>query len=127
MPYLKMTYLKTARTLLFSVAACAALSACRSAYVETTLENQSSTPLHVIEIDYPSASFGTQSLAARAVYHYHFKIQGSGPLTLTFTDDAGKAHTATGPVLNEGQHGDLKIEIDATGKVNWIRNFSSSN
>jgi hypothetical protein len=101
------------------------LSACRSAFVETTIANNGPTPMRLIEVDYPSASFGVQSLDANAVYHYHFKIQGSGPITVAWTDSAGKAHTATGPVLTEGQHGDLKIAIDPSGGVNWIKNLSN--
>jgi hypothetical protein len=102
--------------------ALAALSpiACRSAFVETTIQNDSPAPARLIEVDYPSASFGTQSLDAHSAYHYHFKIQGSGPITLTFTDPTGKAHTATGPVLSQGQQGDLKIAIDPSGNVSWV-------
>jgi hypothetical protein len=50
---------------------------CHSAFVETTIKNNGPTPIHVIEVDYPSASFGTQTLAARSAYNYRFKIQGS--------------------------------------------------
>ncbi|HEX3471039.1 MAG TPA: hypothetical protein VHT28_07620 [Silvibacterium sp.] len=102
------------------------LSACRSAFVETTIVNDSSISLRLIEVDYPSASFGTQSLEAHAIYHYRFKVQGSGPITLTWTDNAGKAHTATGPTLTEGQHGNLRISIDPTGNVNWSENLSGA-
>ena len=82
--------------------------------------------MHLIEVDYPSASFGTQSLDAHAAYHYRFKIQGSGPITLTFTDAAGKTHTATGPVLAQGQQGDLKIAIDPSGNVSWVSHLSNA-
>ncbi len=112
-------------TLFLVVLASLGLTACRSAFVETTIQNDSATPLHLIEVDYPSASFGTQSLDSHASYHYHFKIQGSGPITLTFTDAAGKTHTATGPVLVQGQRGDLKIAIDPSGKVSWVSHLSS--
>jgi hypothetical protein len=114
-----------ARTLLLALLASLSLCACRSAFVETTIENNGSTPIHLIEVDYPSASFGTQSLDAHASYHYHFKIQGSGSITLTYTGSDGKIHTVTGPVLSEGQQGDLRVVIDASGGVRWIENLSS--
>jgi hypothetical protein len=107
-------------------AVCLIAAACRSAFVETTVENGGATPLHVIEVDYPSASFGMQTLDAHAAYHYRFKIQGSGPVTITFLDNAGKPHTATGPTLMQGQQGSLKITIDQAGGVSWGANLSAS-
>jgi hypothetical protein len=121
-----MTLLKAPRALLLALLASLCLTACRSAFVETTIQNDSPSPLHLIEVDYPSASFGTQSLDAHTAYHYHFKIQGSGAITLTFTDATGKAHTANGPVLSQGQQGDLKIVIDPSGSVSWISHLSSA-
>jgi hypothetical protein len=103
---------------------CLLAAACRSAFVETTVENQGATPLHLIEVDYPSASFGMQTLDAHASYHYHFKIQGSGPVSITFFDSAGKPHTATGPTLTQGQKGNLKITVDQSGGVAWGANLS---
>jgi hypothetical protein len=104
---------------------CLTAAACRSAFVETTVENDGATPLHVIEVDYPSASFGMQTLDAHATYHYHFKIQGSGQITITFFDNAGKPHTATGPTLAQGQKGSLKITIDQSGGVGWGASLSA--
>ena len=101
------------------------VAACRSAFVETTIENNSSAPLHVIEVDYPSASFGMQILDAHAIYHYHFKIQGSGPVTISWSDSAGKTHTASGPLLTQGQQGSLGITIGPTGGVSWSQNLST--
>lgn len=103
---------------------CLGASACRSAFVETTVENDGATPVHVIEVDYPSASFGMQTLDEHATYHYHFKIQGSGPVTVTFIDGVGKPHTANGPTLTQGQQGTLKITIDQAGGVRWGANLS---
>lgn len=100
------------------------ISACRSAYVETTIENSSPAVLRLIEVDYPSASFGTQTLDAHAAYHYRFKVQGSGPITINWTGTDGKAHTASGPTLTEGQQGNLRITIDSTSHVSWSVNLS---
>src|ERR1700761_2814583 len=97
---------------LFASVASLCLSACRSAYIETSLRNDGAAPIRLIEGDYPSASFGTQAIAAHAIYHYRFKVQGSGAVTLSFTGADGKSHSATGPALEEGQHGALDIAVD---------------
>lgn len=94
------------------------LSGCRSAFVSAELKNDTSDTLSVVEVDYPTASFGTQSLAPGASFRYRFKILGSGPLKLTYTDQQGHDHTATGPTLEEGGAGSLAIRI-TPGGVAW--------
>lgn len=118
-------YSVLALTLLASLAVFT-LTACRSPFVQTSLENKTDAPIRLIEVDYPSASFGSQSLAAHTSFHYHFKVQGTGPITLTFTDQAGKVHTVTGPVLTEGQQGELRISVDPDGSVNWTKDLSTA-
>jgi hypothetical protein len=95
------------------------LIACRSAFIEATLRNDGDVPLRLVEVDYPSATFGIQTLNAHSAYHYRFKVQGSGAVTLTYTGFDGRTHSATGPTLDEGQHGDLIITVDQAGKINW--------
>jgi hypothetical protein len=102
------------------------LTACRSAFVETTVRNDGDTPIRLIEIDYPSASFGTQAIAPHSIYHYRFKVQGSGPITLNYTGDDGKTHTATGPTLDEGQQGSLIVAVDPAGKVSWTESLAKT-
>jgi len=97
---------------------------CRSAFVATTITNNSGAQVTLLEVDYPSASFGVGALAPSAQFHYRFKIQGSGPIKLQFTDGAGKAHTASGPDLHEGQQGNLQINIDPSGNISWIPNLT---
>ena len=94
------------------------LSGCHSAFVAAELTNDTASPLSVVEVDYPSASFGTQSLAPGATFRYRFKILGSGPTKLTYTDLKGQEHTATGPALQEGLQGSLAIRISPAG-VAW--------
>jgi hypothetical protein len=92
---------------------------CHSRLVEATIDNQTSSAMHLLEVDYPSASFGTQSLAAGAQYHYRFKIQGSGEVKISFTDALGKLHTSTGPALEDGQEGTLRITIDRQNAIHF--------
>lgn len=94
------------------------LAGCHSRMVVATLHNGSVDTLRLVELDYPSASFGTQSLAPGADFRYRFKVLGSGPLKLTFTGRDGKERTVTGPELQEGAEGQLRVEISASG-VAW--------
>jgi hypothetical protein len=105
---------------------CLGVNACRSAFIETTIRNDGDAPLKLVEVDYPSASFGTQALAAHSVYHYRFKVQGSGAIKLSYEGADSKTSTATGPVLDEGQHGGLLIAIDPAGKVSWTESLAAA-
>ena len=103
---------------------CLLLAGCRSRFVEVTIVNQGPT-VHVMEFDYPSASFGANSLATGANYHYRFKIQGPGPLSLQYEDGSGKTHTAQGPKVDLGDQGSLLVNIDAHGAVTWTPDLSN--
>jgi hypothetical protein len=96
---------------LFALAAALALAGCHSPYIAATIVNSTGQPLSLIELDYPSASFGTGSLAPGASYHYRFKVLGSGPATLLWTDAARHDHKAAGPALQEGDEGSLVITL----------------
>ena len=89
------------------------LSGCHSKYIQATITNRSGAPLHVVQVEYPSASFGTQELRPGESFHYRFKLLGSGPVKLSFTDAAKHDHQQTGPTLNEGQEGRLQIEFSS--------------
>ncbi len=95
-----------------------AIASCHSAFVQTSVTNLG-PPIHTLEIDYPSQSFGVQQLATNQVFHYRFKVQGSGPIKLQYFDPAGKAHNSTGPELAEGAEGTITILLTANGEVQW--------
>ncbi len=97
---------------------CLALAGCRAPSIDAIISNRTPTSITLIEVDYPSASFGTQKLAPGAHYSYRFKVLGSGPMKVLYTDSAHHDHTFTGPTLREGAEGPLAIDITATG-VNW--------
>jgi hypothetical protein len=94
------------------------LAGCRSRFVEVTIQNQGPT-MHVVEFDYPSASFGINQLATGAKYHYRFKIQGDGPLSLAYEDASGRTHTTQGPKVEQGDQGSLLVNIAPQGAVTW--------
>jgi hypothetical protein len=103
-------------TSLFSgvvLVAAVGLSGCKSRFVEATVHNGSGAAVSVVEVDYPSASFGKETLADGADYHYRFKVQGDGPLKVMWTDTAHQDHSVAGPQLQEGDEGSLAVTIKA--------------
>jgi hypothetical protein len=96
----------------------AAATGCHSHYIEADITNSTATPLTLVELDYPSASFGTEALPAGATYHYRFKILGDGPTKLLWTDASRHDHTVAGPQLREGQEGSLAVTI-TDGAPDW--------
>jgi hypothetical protein len=104
---------------LVALAALLVLAGCHSAYIAATISNRSPAPLSLVELDYPSASFGTQSLAPGADYHYRFKVLGNGPTSVLWTDARHQDHKAPGPTLDEGDEGTLTITFTAAAKPDW--------
>jgi hypothetical protein len=92
---------------------------CHSYHVETTVENRTGAALQLLEVDYPSASFGADSLAAGAVFHYRIQLRGSGPIKVQYTAGDGHPAQIEGPVLAEGQQGQLQIVLLPGGKVDF--------
>jgi hypothetical protein len=82
---------------------------CHSYHVETTVENRTGAPLNLLEVDYPSASFGADKLAAGAVFHYRIQLNGRGPLKVQYTAAGGRQVQIDGPSVAERQEGQLEI------------------
>lgn len=101
------------------------LSACRSHHVEITVSNQTGAPIRLLEVDYPSASFGTQSLASGATFHYRIQVQGNGPVTVTYTGAANAQPHITGPSLVDHQQGSIEIHLLPGGKAEFRPRFTS--
>jgi hypothetical protein len=114
--------------ILVAIAATLALTGCHSAIVDATISNRTAEPLSLIEIDYPSASFGTQALAPGQDFHYRFKVLGHGPTTLLWTDAAHQDRKLSGPSLREGDEGKLAVTFNPNADPRWdlkITNRSS--
>jgi hypothetical protein len=110
-----------------AVSLCLGLSACRSPYVETSIINHTGGTARLVEVDYPGGSFGTQQIAEGATYRYHFKIlESTGPVKISYTGKDDAIHTATGPVLDQGQQGNLTITLDSNGRVAWFPQLNPS-
>lgn len=91
---------------------------CHSPYISATVSNQTSQRIELLEVDYPSASFGTQDLAPGSDFHYRFKVLGSGRMKILYTDGLHQDHKSDGPLLAEGAEGLLSITITPAG-VQW--------
>jgi hypothetical protein len=101
------------------LAALMALPGCHSAHVEVTVENRTGTPIRLLEVDYPSASFGADSLASGATMHYRVQLQGSGSLKVQYTAPDNHQIQIPGPALSEGQEGKLEITLEPAGKAEF--------
>ncbi len=88
-----------------------AATACHSYHIDTTIENRTGADIQLLEVDYPSASFGVDRIASGALYHYRIQVTGSGPLKITYTGADGKQVQIAGPTLVERQQGQLKIVL----------------
>jgi hypothetical protein len=93
---------------------------CKSFWVDARIENRSGEPIHELEVDYPSASFGTNTLAPGATMQYRFQIRGSGPLQVQYTTAGGKAARAQGLNLKEHQQGQVIIRLLPQDKVDFL-------
>ena len=100
-------------------AASAWMAGCHSYHVETTVENRTGAAIQLLEVDYPSASFGANSLDAGAVLHYRIQLRGSGALKVQYTAGSGKLVQLDGPVLAEPQEGRIQIVLLPEGKAEF--------
>ena len=110
------------RATLASLLSCAlfAVVACHSYHIDSTVENRTGTDIQLLEVDYPSASFGADHIAPGASYHYRFQVRDSGPIKISYTAADQKQVQITGPTLVERQQGQLKIVLLPSGKAQFI-------
>ncbi len=96
-----------------------ATTACHSYHVDATVRNRTGSDIQLLEVDYPSASFGVDRLASGADFHYRFQIRGSGSLKITYTTSENKQVQIAGPTLVEHQQGQLIIDLLPAGKAQF--------
>lgn len=98
---------------------------CHSAFMTATLVNRKATPMTLIEVDYPSASFGVQRLAPGEEYHYRFKVLGSGTTMLQWNEPSKPDQKVSGPQLNQGDDGAMTVTFEAAGPPSWHLNLTN--
>ena len=102
----------------FAFALLAALG-CHSYHIDVTVENRTGGPVRLLEVDYPSASFGADSLAADAVMHYRIQLQGTAALKVQYTAPDHHQVQIQGPAVTQGQEGKLAIVLEPAGKADF--------
>ena len=102
------------------LAALLACVGCKSYWVEANIENQTGQPIHELEVTYPTASFGTNTLAPGAAMHYRFQIRGSGPVQVQYTLGNGTSAHTQGLTLTEHQQGQLTVRLLPQGKAEFL-------
>ncbi len=95
------------------------MCACHSYHIETTVRNDTGGAISLVEVDYPSASFGADAVAASGEFHHRIQTRSSGPLKIQYTDAKGKQVQITGPMLYEGQEGRIDIDLLVDGKAKF--------
>jgi hypothetical protein len=101
------------------------LTGCHSAHVEVAVENRTGAPIRLLEVDYPNASFGSDSLAANATMRYRIQVQGHGPVKVQYTAGDGRQSQVEGPPLAEHQEGALQIVLRPGGKAEFHPDLSA--
>jgi hypothetical protein len=104
----------------------AAATGCHSFHVETTVENRTGDAIQLLEVDYPSASFGAGLLAAGADFHYRIQLRGSGPIKVQYTTRDLRQVQIEGPTLAEPQEGRLEIVLLPAGKAEFHPQLSAT-
>jgi hypothetical protein len=109
------------RTTLVSLLSCTLFAAvgCHSYHIDATIENRTGADIQLLEVDYPSASFGADHIASGASYHYRFQVRDSGPIKITYTGPDQKQVQISGPTLAERQQGQIKIVLLPAGKAQF--------
>jgi hypothetical protein len=102
-----------------AVAALFVATGCHSYHVETIVENHTGGPIQLLEVDYPSASFGVNSLAVGAEYHYRIQLRGTGPIKVQYAGSDGRQSQVEGPILAERQEGRIEIVLLPGGKAEF--------
>jgi hypothetical protein len=96
-----------------------AISGCHSHHIEATIENHTGGAVTLLEVDYPSASFGADTLAADGVFRHRIQTRGSGPISVQYTAEHGSAVQITGPTLLEQQEGSIDIVLLPNGQAEF--------
>lgn len=104
---------------LLALAVILGLTACRSSHIDITVQNRTGAPVRLLEVDYPYASFGVDTLASGATFHYRIAVQGNGQLKVQYTAPDGHQPQIKGPQLVEKQQGALEILLLPGGKADF--------
>lgn len=100
-------------------------TACHSHHIDATIENRTGSPIQLLEVDYPSASFGADTLSSDADFHYRFQVRGSGPLKIQYAGPGDHPVQINGPTLYERQQGQIEIVLLPGAKAEFHAQLTS--
>jgi hypothetical protein len=100
---------------------------CHSYHIEATVENRTGATITLLEVDYPTASFGADTLAVDQVFHHRIQTRDSGPISVQYTAGHGRQVLVTGPTLYEKQEGSIEIVLLPNGKAEFHPALSPPN
>jgi len=114
---------------LLFVCAVRTVCGCHSYRVDAVVENRTGAAIELLEVDYPSASFGVDKLASSADYRYGFQVRGSGPIKVQYTESvqpsaSQRMRQISGPTVFERQEGRLEIVLLPDGKAEFHAELS---
>ena len=92
---------------------------CHSHHIDVTVENRTGEAIQLLEVDYPSASFGADKLAAGEILRYRIMVRGNGPLKLEYARSGGRQTQITGTSLTERQEGHIQIVLLPDGTARF--------
>jgi hypothetical protein len=91
-----------------------AMAGCRARVVKIILTNTSAEPIKTIIVDYPTATFGKDTLAPHETYFSLVKPVDKGRIKVHFTDAQGTTHTYESVSLEPGDDGWVNIKLTQT-------------
>jgi hypothetical protein len=92
---------------------------CHSYHLDATVQNRTGAPIQLLEIDYPSASFGDDKLASGELFSYRIQLRGSGQLKVHYTTADRHQVDIDGPTVAEREEGQLRIVLLPGGKAEF--------
>lgn len=97
------------------------VAGCHSYHVEATVENRTGQELKLVEVSYPSATFGADKMEPGAVLHYRMQFIGSGQMKVHYWTGTGQLQETVipGPELHEQQEGRIGIVLEPGGKAEF--------
>ncbi len=95
------------------------VAGCKSHHVEISVENRTGAEVRLLEVDYPNASFGANSVEAGQTVRSSIQVQGSGEVKIQYTGLDRHQAQITGPGLQEKQEGKLEIVLLPEDKADF--------
>ena len=97
----------------------ALISGCHSLRIDATVENRTGAEIRLLEVEYPSATFGADKLAPGEILPYRMALRGNGPIKVQYTTPGNTIVQMDGPQLVDNQEGSLQIVLLPDGKAEF--------